>query len=115
MDDENPWFHITFRLDDIEFGKLHIRTSLHGNITAKVPVTKTLRRRLPPVKKSGPFIQLHDFKDLVFSIYCLGGFVGFLGIYTGMFDLWPTVCQPLILSCQFKHTSISAQYCRVST
>ncbi|KAI0086146.1 MFS general substrate transporter [Irpex rosettiformis] len=39
-------------------------------------------RRLPPKKNSGPFFNLHAFKNPAYTTYCLAGFVSFLGLYT---------------------------------
>ena len=42
-----------------------------------------LDRRLPPKNVSGGLFNLRAFKSAPFSIYCLSGFVAFLGLYTG--------------------------------
>ena len=42
----------------------------------------TLERRLPPKKAAGPFINLKEFRSAAYSVYCLSGFVAFLGMYT---------------------------------
>ncbi|KAJ6559229.1 major facilitator superfamily domain-containing protein [Mycena vulgaris] len=42
----------------------------------------TLKRRLPPKKVKGGLFNLKAFKSAPFSVYCLSGFVSFLGLYT---------------------------------
>ncbi|KAJ6565981.1 MFS general substrate transporter [Mycena sp. CBHHK59/15] len=42
----------------------------------------TLARRLPPKNVTGGLFNLHAFKSPAFTIYCLSGFVAFLGLYT---------------------------------
>ncbi|KAI0707813.1 MFS general substrate transporter [Earliella scabrosa] len=42
----------------------------------------TLERRLPPKRKTGPFISFEAFKSLPFTLYSLSSFMSFLGIYT---------------------------------
>ncbi|KAJ6581826.1 major facilitator superfamily domain-containing protein [Mycena capillaripes] len=42
----------------------------------------TLRRRLPPKNVKGGLFNLQAFRSAPFTIYCLSGFVAFLGLYT---------------------------------
>lgn len=42
----------------------------------------TLRARLPPKPSPGPFVDLSAFKNPAYTIWCLSGFVSFLGLYT---------------------------------
>ncbi|KAI9068338.1 MFS general substrate transporter [Trametes sanguinea] len=42
----------------------------------------TVKRRLPPRKRSGPFVDLTAFKSPEYSLYCTASFVAFLGMYT---------------------------------
>ncbi|OSD01326.1 MFS general substrate transporter [Trametes coccinea BRFM310] len=42
----------------------------------------TVKRRLPPRKRTGPFIDLTAFKSPAYSLYCVASFVAFLGMYT---------------------------------
>lgn len=43
----------------------------------------TLKRRLPPKRVTGGLFNLGAFKNMAYTIYCLSGFVTFLGLYTG--------------------------------
>ncbi|KAI9065491.1 MFS general substrate transporter [Trametes sanguinea] len=42
----------------------------------------TVERRLPPKKRTGPFIDFGAFKSVPFTLYCCSSFLAFLGIYT---------------------------------
>ncbi|CDO68627.1 hypothetical protein BN946_scf184996.g58 [Trametes cinnabarina] len=42
----------------------------------------TVERRLPPKKRTGPFIDFSAFNSLPFTLYCVSSFLAFLGIYT---------------------------------
>ncbi|KAJ7186131.1 major facilitator superfamily domain-containing protein [Mycena filopes] len=42
----------------------------------------TLVRRLPPKNVKGGLFNFKAFKSAPFSVYCLSGFIGFLGFYT---------------------------------
>ncbi|KAF9001719.1 MFS general substrate transporter [Cyathus striatus] len=42
----------------------------------------TLKRRLPPKNVSGGLFNLQAFKFAPYTIYCISGFVNFLGLYT---------------------------------
>ncbi|GJE90694.1 MFS general substrate transporter [Phanerochaete sordida] len=42
----------------------------------------TVERRLPPKPDPGPLINVREFRSLTYSVYCLSGFVTFLGLYT---------------------------------
>ncbi|KAL7283742.1 hypothetical protein ACG7TL_003179 [Trametes sanguinea] len=42
----------------------------------------TVERRLPPKKRTGPFIDFSAFKSVPFTLYCCSSFLAFLGIYT---------------------------------
>ena len=42
----------------------------------------TVVRRLPPKPNPGPIISLKEFRSVTYSMYCLSGFVTFLGLYT---------------------------------
>ncbi|KAI0761308.1 MFS general substrate transporter [Trametes elegans] len=42
----------------------------------------TVARRLPPKPDPGPFVNLALFKSAAYSVYSLGLFIGFLGLYT---------------------------------
>ncbi|KAJ7252471.1 major facilitator superfamily domain-containing protein [Mycena rebaudengoi] len=42
----------------------------------------TLARRLPPKDVKGGLFNFHAFKSAPFTVYCLSGFVAFLGLYT---------------------------------
>lgn len=43
---------------------------------------KLLKRRLPPRNVGGHIFSLEPFRSASYSVYCLSGFVTFLGIYT---------------------------------
>jgi hypothetical protein len=60
---------------------------------------ETLRRRLPPLDTQKSFVNLNDFKNPIYSIYCLGGFVTFLGIYTGALLFKTSIICPVLYSC----------------
>ncbi|KAI0080541.1 MFS general substrate transporter [Panus rudis PR-1116 ss-1] len=42
----------------------------------------TVARRFPPKKELGPFFDLSAFKYMPYTIWCMAGFVSFLGLYT---------------------------------
>ncbi|EIN07031.1 MFS general substrate transporter [Punctularia strigosozonata HHB-11173 SS5] len=42
----------------------------------------TLKRRLPPVRLAGGFVNLGALRNPAFAVYCLAGFMCFLGLYT---------------------------------
>ncbi|KAJ7117707.1 MFS general substrate transporter [Mycena epipterygia] len=42
----------------------------------------TLVRRLPPKNVAGGLFNLKAFKSAVYTVYCLSGFIAFLGLYT---------------------------------
>jgi len=42
----------------------------------------TVVRRLPPKRKLGRIVDLQEFKEVIYSVYCVAGFVAFLGLYT---------------------------------
>jgi MCP family monocarboxylic acid transporter-like MFS transporter 10 len=42
----------------------------------------TMTRRLPPKNVKGGLLNLKAFKSAAYSVYCLSGFVAFLGLYT---------------------------------
>lgn len=42
----------------------------------------TLVRRLPPKNVAGGLFNLKAFKSAAYTVYCLSGFVAFLGLYT---------------------------------
>lgn len=44
---------------------------------------KLLKRRLPPVNVRGGLFNLKAFRNTAYTIYCISGILGFLGLYTG--------------------------------
>ncbi|EKM55122.1 uncharacterized protein PHACADRAFT_255520 [Phanerochaete carnosa HHB-10118-sp] len=42
----------------------------------------TIERRLPPKPDPGPIINVQEFRSVPYTVYCLSGFVTFLGLYT---------------------------------
>jgi len=42
----------------------------------------TLQRRLPPVNVKGGLLNMAVFKNKAYTVWCLSGFVAFLGLYT---------------------------------
>ncbi|KAG1831883.1 MFS general substrate transporter [Suillus variegatus] len=43
---------------------------------------KLLKRRLPPVNVRGGLFNLKAFRNTAYTIYCISGILGFLGLYT---------------------------------
>lgn len=54
-------------------------------------IIQLLKRRLPPKKVSGGLVNIRAFKNIGYSIYCLAGLTGFLGLYTSLLPS-PTQC-----------------------
>lgn len=52
---------------------------------------QTVARRLPPKRRTGPFIDFSVFKSVPFTLYSLSSFLCFLGIYTVRTDFAPPV------------------------
>lgn len=42
----------------------------------------TIERRLPPKPDPGPMVNVREFRSVPYTVYCLSGFVTFLGLYT---------------------------------
>ncbi|KAF7983121.1 hypothetical protein HWV62_24079 [Athelia sp. TMB] len=51
-------------------------------IAAKRLITETLERRLPSKRVAGGLLNLSAFKNKAYTVYCISGFVTFLGLYT---------------------------------
>lgn len=63
----------------------------------------TLRRRLPPKNVEGGLWNLAAFKSPAFTVYCLGSFVAFLGLYTGTYFGKPSVSLTLLMELLSSH------------
>ncbi|KAG8895547.1 hypothetical protein FRB99_000488 [Tulasnella sp. 403] len=66
-----------------------------------------IRRRLPPVRVRGGLINPAAFKQASYSIYCLGTFIGFLGLYTPLTFLDVSAIESAHLSPGFSFYLIS--------
>ena len=60
---------------------VRIAVPASANFTYRYPL-QTLRRRLDPPKRTGPFFAWHDFRKPAFNVYIFAGILNFLGLYT---------------------------------
>ncbi|KAI0263904.1 MFS general substrate transporter [Gloeopeniophorella convolvens] len=76
-------FPILFRNLHIAVGfKWAMRTIAFIHILTLGVANLTLKRRLPPKLVPGGLLNLKQFKDPAYTVYCLSGFTTFLGLYT---------------------------------
>lgn len=62
-----------------------IANLVSNSVTMRPPLLhswQTLKRRLPPVPTPDGFINLGAFRNPAFSVYCVAGFMCYLGLYT---------------------------------
>jgi hypothetical protein len=79
LDNAHIWLPAASRSRSSKLGKL---VSLFYAFSIHYLVIKLLKRRLPPPNVTGNIFSLKPFRTASYSVFCISGFVTYLGIYT---------------------------------